>query len=369
MHLSNRALLLSASVALSALGTARAASSQTEALAPLPATTLSEMPAANSPPDTPSTRPQAAPSPQQLYQHVRRGIVTVERTGIPLAIGTVLDGDGRVLTSFSGLGGAEKAELRYADGTTTHAKVGSVDKSSDLALLVPEAQGRTEGLAASEADPVGAPLRAMLPVHGANLGPAEARVRGRVDAHTRDGAPLAQMLDVDVKGSLVAGAPLLDAAGAVVGLLVHACKGAVAPRPEPVPWAEWGAPQPEGGSTVQAPCTPVIIGAPVSSIRAFLAQAPPSAPPAAWLGIRGEPAQAGPVRGVRVLAVAPASPAQGAGLAPGSDLIVAANGRPIESPESLAEAIAQHAPGETVTFLVFGGREFREVAVVLHAAP
>jgi serine protease Do len=215
---------------------------------------------------------------------------------------------------------------------------------------------------------VGTPLRAMLPGRGAGLGPAQAGIKGRVDAHARGGEPL-PMLDVDVKGPLVAGAPLLDATGSVVAVLVRACKGA-APAADPMPWAAWGAAQEGSAKAASAPCTPVVLGAPVSAIRSFLAKTPATAvAPAPWLGIRGEPVQAGAVRGVRVVAVAPSSPAQKAGLKPNADVIVAADGRPIDSPDKLADEIGKHAPGENVKLLVFGEDKFREVAVTLRAAP
>jgi serine protease Do len=314
------------------------------------------------------TAATSAVSARQLFEHVRRGVVALERNGVPLAIGTVLDGDGRILTSLSGLGGADTADVRYADGSVVHAKVGNGDKVTDLALVIPQAGRWTEGLAASESDPVGTPLRAMLPAHGARLGPAQAGIKGRVDAHARDGEPV-PMLDVDVKGPLVAGAPLLDATGSVVAVLVRACKGPAA-TPDAMPWAAWGAAQEASAKMASTPCTPVVFGAPVSAIRTFLAKTPASAvAPAPWLGIRGEPVQAAAVRGVRIVAVAPSSPAQKAGLKPDADVIVAADGRPIDSPDKLADAIGKHAPGETVKLLVFGEDKFREVVVTLRAAP
>jgi S1-C subfamily serine protease len=346
-----------------------------------PATTIviSDPPLADASPLSPSSpslpRASAPPaSPQQLYERVRRSIVALERNGVPLAIGTILDGDGRILTSLSGLGGAESADVRYADGTTVRAGLGNADKAADLALLVPSSTRWTEGLAASEADPVGAQLRAILPARGAaRLGPAEAGVKGRVEAHSRDGAPLGPMLDVNLKGPIVAGAPLLDEAGSVVGVLVHACKGPAASRADAGgngSWAAWAGGQ-DVAKTVPAACTPVVVGAPVSAIRSFLMKAmSTSAPaPAPWLGIRGEKSDQGAVHGVRVVAVAPASPAAQAGLKPQSDVIVAADGRPIDTPESLGSAIAKHAPGDTVKLLVFGDQSFREVGVALRAAP
>jgi S1-C subfamily serine protease len=297
----------------------------------------------------------------------------VMKNGVPAAIGTVLGTDGRILTALSGLGGAEGADVLYADGTTVHAKLGNSDAADDLALLVPTTHSKSgEGLTASELDPVGAQIRALLPSRGAKLAPAMADVKGKADAHARDGAPLLQMLDVDVKGPLIAGAPLLDSTGSVVAVLVRACKGAAAPQAEGAnPWAGWGSvPQ---ATAKAAACAPVVVGAPVATIRSFLTKLPASpaaatAPVAGpWLGIRGETESDGQVRGVRVLAVAPKSPAEASGLK-SPDVIAAVDGQSVDSPEKLADAIAKHAPGETVKLLVFGDGRFREVPVVLRAA-
>jgi len=95
---------------------------------------------------------------------VRRGVVLVEQHGDPIAMGTVLGRDGRVLTALSGLAGATRVDLRYADGSMATARVGRSDKASDLALLVPQSAAVwTEGLDAGDAEPDGAELRAVLP--------------------------------------------------------------------------------------------------------------------------------------------------------------------------------------------------------------
>jgi serine protease Do len=312
-------------------------------------------------------------TPQQLYEHVLRGVVGLERNGVPMAIGTVLSGDGRVLTALSGLAGGDGADVRYSDGTLVHAKVGRSDRASDLALLVPASLKWTEGLSASDADPAGQELRAMLPAHGTHLGPAVAAVKGQVDAHARDGAALLRMLDVDLKGAPVAGAPLLDSTGGVVGVLVRACKGA-ASGPQTVPAEPTGTWYPAAtpvAPIAQAACKSVVLGAPVSTIRSFLtlAASPAPAAPAPWLGIRGEPERGGSVHGVRVVAVAPSSPAEKAALKPATDIIVAVDGHSIDTPEKLADLIGKHAPGDSVKLLVFTGEQFRDVSVALRVAP
>jgi S1-C subfamily serine protease len=71
------------------------------------------------------------------------------------------------------------------------------------------------------------------------------------------------------------------------------------------------------------------------------------------------------VRGVRVLAVAPSSAAERVGLHPNADVIVAADGRPVDSPEKLAGVIGKHAGGDTVKLLVLSDAGFRDVAVRL----
>jgi serine protease Do len=265
------------------------------------------------------------------------------------------------------LGGAEGADVRYADGTSVHAKLGHADKDADLALLIPQAGKWTDGLTASETDPATSSLRAMLPGKGAHLGPAEASVKGRTDAHARDGLPLLQMLDIDLKGSPIPGAPLLDATGSVVGVLVRACKGTLQ-VPVDVPWAAWGN-APPAAAPVKAACTPVVLGEPVTAIRSFLSKTPATAvAPAPWMGIRGEAETQGTTRGVRLTAVAAQSPADKAGLKP-TDIIVAVDNQPIDGPEKLADAIGRHAPGDTVKLLVFGDSKFREAPVTLRAAP
>jgi serine protease Do len=375
-----RSLLLSASVAWVLVGSPVLAAPPSSPPLPVPGAenAPSTASAGASDASSPGSLPGGVPlSPQQLYEHIRRGIVAIERNGVPLALGTVLDGDGRILTSWSGLGGADTPDVRYADGSTARTKVGNSDKTTDLALLIPQTGKWTEGLSASESDPVGAPLRSILPGRGARLAPTEVGVKGRVDAHARDGTPVGRMLDVDVKGPLVAGAPLLDAAGSVVGVLVRECKGpalaAAAPQPAAMPWAAWAASQNAAAAERAAaaqPCTAVVVGAPVAAIRSFLARTPATAvAPTPWLGIRGEKTDSGAVHGVRVMAVAPASPAQKAGLRPDADVIVAADGLPIDTPETLGTAIGKHAPGDTVKLLVFGDDKFREVAVALRAAP
>ncbi|HEY2515738.1 MAG TPA: hypothetical protein VGI39_32940, partial [Polyangiaceae bacterium] len=111
------------------------------AAGPLPA-----LPSGPAAPATPAPASSAAPAAGQAggadadapgsdapsaLERVRRGIVLVERDGHLLGFGTVLGGDGRILTSLSALGQGDAAEIRYADGTTVHAKVAHKDAAWD----------------------------------------------------------------------------------------------------------------------------------------------------------------------------------------------------------------------------------------------
>lgn len=300
-------------------------------------------------------------------EQLRRGIVQIEQSGRPMAVGTVLSKDGRVITSLSGLGAVENPEIRYADNTVVKAKIGHKDKAWDLALLVPQSGKWLDGLMPTDADPTGVDIKAFLPKAG-KLAASGIGLKGRTDAHTKDGDPLRSALDLDLKGIPgIPGAPLLDPNGKVVGVLVRACKGGV---PD-----EGGdkAEKAEKGKAEAHPCSPITIGAPVTALRGFLMKTPANAiQPAPWLGLGGAPTDSGNVKGVRVMGVAPGSPAEKAGLsvkAANPDTIVAVDGQPVETPEQLAEVIGKRAIGQTVKLLVFSQGKFREAAVTLRAAP
>lgn len=338
--------------------------STTSALAAPPA--LPSLPGPSQPTPT-SASPSGPAKPVELIglsaEQVRKGIVQIEQGARPLAVGTVLSRDGRVITALSALAGVDQPEIRYSDGSVVKAKIGHKDKAWDLALLIPQSGGWKDGLMPTDTDPQGAELRAFLPKAG-KLGPAPIGVKGRVDAKSKEGEALKSALDVDLKGGTTApGAPLVDGAGRVVGILVRACKDA-GPNGSPAAAAPAAA-----GAT---PCSAMTIAAPVYALRGFLMKTPANAiAPSPWLGLGGAPSDPGQQKGVRVMGVAPGSPAEKAGLKAGEtpDTIVAVDGVPVETPEQLAEVIAKRAIGQQVKFLVFSAGKFRETMVTLRPTP
>lgn len=311
----------------------------------------------------------AAPAPTQgagevngfTADQVRRGIVQIEQGGRPLGVGTVLLKDGRILTALSALANVEQPEIRYSDGTVVKAKIGHKDKAWDLALLIPLTGKWLDGLVPTDADPQGLDLRSFLPKAG-KLAAAPVAVKGRVDAKSKEGEVLRSALEVDLKGSpSTPGAPLIDGNGRVVGIVVRACKDGAAATPPAA-----------GPAPAPAPCSAINVGAPVYALRGFLVKTPATAvQPAPWLGMGGAPSVEGSVKGVKVMGVAPGSPAEKAGLkaGDGADTIVAVDGQPVETPEQLAELIAKRSIGQQVKLLVFSGGKFREANVTLRAAP
>lgn len=291
-------------------------------------------------------------------EKVQRGVVTIERAGTVLGIGSVLSNDGRILTALSPLGTGNDLDIKYADGTTAKVKVGHHDRTWDLALLVPQSGKWKEGLQASSKsairdDAVSAAIKSFSVAKGNKLAAAPMVLKS---LRSLLGADDKQIDNVIELGSRVVptdlGSPILDEDGKVLGMLGRGC----APSTEK-----------------DKPCTPVAFGVPLTAIKSFLKNVPATAvAPAPWLGIQGIPDASSVVKGVRVLTVHPDSPADGAKLKGDKsvgDLIVAVGGNPVTSPDTLADAIREFAIGDKVPLLVFSGGKYKTVNIQLKAAP
>ena len=290
-------------------------------------------------------------------EKVKKGVVTIERAGTVLGIGSVLAQDGRILTALSPLGTGNDLDIKYADGTTAKAKVGHHDRTWDLALLVPQSGKWKDGLQASTK----AAIRedAASAIKSFSVGKGNALTAGPMvlkSLRSLLGADDKQIDNVIELGSRVVptdlGSPILDEDGKVLGMLGRGC----APSAEK-----------------DKPCTPVAFGVPLTAIKGFLKNVPATAVmPAPWLGIQGIPDSNAVAKGVRVLTVHPDSPAEGAKLKgdkTAGDLILAVAGTPVTSPDTLAEAIKDYAIGDKVPLLVFSGGKYKTVNITLKAPP
>jgi serine protease Do len=288
-----------------------------------------------------------------LEERAVRGVVTVERSGQALGLGAVLMGDGRIITALSPLGPGNDLDARFADGTTVRVKLGHHDRAWDLALLVPQTGRWQEGLGASSREPVrqDASIRSFS-ASKAKISAVPITLRSHRSLLGGDDKPIENAIEIGSRISpLDLGSPIIDEEGRVVAILGRGC-----------------------APSENRPCTPVAFGAPIAAIKNFLRTVPPTAvPPAAWLGIQGVAENTGVAKGVRVLGVHPQSPAEEAKIKGGdrseSDVILAVDSVPVTTPESLADAIRAHGVGEKVPITLLSQGKYREVVVVLRAAP
>jgi len=291
-------------------------------------------------------------------EKVARGVVTIERAGTVLGIGSVLSNDGRILTALSPLGTGNDLDIKYADGSTAKVKVGHHDRTWDLALLVPQSGKWKEGLQASAKSAIredaSTAIKSFTLGKGNKLSFAPMVLRS---LRSLLGADDKQIDNVIELGSRVVptdlGSPILDEDGKVLGMLGRGCSPS---------------------TDKDKPCTPVAFGVPLTAIKSFLKGVPAAAvAPAPWLGIQGIPDVGAVAKGVRVLTVHPDSPADAGKLKGGDkstgDLIVAVGGTPVTSPDTLADAIREFSIGDKVPLLVFSGGKYKTVNIQLKAAP
>lgn len=287
-----------------------------------------------------------------------KGWVSLESNGKTVSNGVLLGGDGRILTAFRPpqTGEPTKLTVRYSDGVKVPARVVHTDTKLGLALLVPEKGKRKDGIKASEKSPDGESLRAWL---------SASKVGGSVKVvpyvHAK-GTPdeLTGLFQPFPSGSFVMGTPFIDAAGDVLGLTTRLCGGA----------------PPAPGQASAPPLCNVETFVPVAQIRRFLGKAPPTAAmPTVWLGIAGDPTTLADGRaGVRVLAVAPKSPAEKAKIVGDpdpakSDVVVAIDGKPTPTVDDVAAQVGNHGIGDKVKFELVRGGKKRTVQLTLESPP
>jgi serine protease Do len=314
--------------------------------------------AAPAKPPAPAPAKPAAPS----APDPRDGIVRLERAGVLVALGSVLVGDGRVLTALSPLGDGNHIDARFADNSVVPLRVGYTDRGWDLALLVPQSGSWAKGLRPSRLDPDFTQLTSYTAGGPRTLVRAQVLSEGLKTLLGADGVLLPDALvlksrfrDTDLGG------PILDQNSDVVAVLARACV-----TPEKAP-----------------PCPRTAYGVPVSAIKAFLKRVPHSASLSAvpWIGLKGVAAKEGPVTGVRVQQVDPEGPAAEAGVrgattvegasgaGSAADIIVAVNDVAVTTPEALDQAVRRLTVGDIAQLLLYRAGKFRQASLTLRAAP
>jgi S1-C subfamily serine protease len=299
----------------------------------------------------PPSAPPAAPAPSSV-ELARRGVVVLERAGKPLALGFVLEGDGRILTALSPLTNGNFLSARYQDGVVIPLKLTLGDRGWDLALLTPVSTAaqplRKAGLRAAR-------MPSFLGLQTFNLAPpntitaAPATLSLSPGLLGGDATTLTNAYQLGTKPVLVGG-PVVSAEGEVVALVARACPAESKPAPA---------------------CVPAPYGAPIPAVKQFLQRVPAEA---TWLGVEVASDETRGVHGVRVVSVIPNSPAAMAGVRPGADanmadLVVAVDGSPVSTPAELNEAVRARTTGDSIQLLLFGLGRYRQVAVKPRPAP
>jgi S1-C subfamily serine protease len=311
----------------------------------------------------------------QIYQRSQGGVVVVTATSVTqqanpfdpfgapqqqesqaLGSGFVIDHQGHILTNAHVVLGASKVQVGFSNNKTYPAQVVGLDKSTDVAVLkvdVPAEARSPLALGTSRNVHVGDPVVAI----GNPLGEERTVTSGIVSAVARQIDSLTQ--GIKIYGAIQtdaainhgnSGGPLLDAGGRVIGITSQILS--------------------ENNGNVG-----IGFAIPIDTVKEVAGQIIKNGKAQhTYLGIEGtdltqQVASAlnfGAGRGVLVERVVPDSPAAKAGLRGGTtdatiagqtvtlggDAIVGIDGKPITSFADLAETIALHNPGDTITLQV-----------------
>ena len=328
-----------------------------------------------------------AMSVQEIYRHAGPGVLQVTSTSVDssdpffgpqarvsLGSGFVIDKDGYIVTNYHVIESARQIEVNFSGDDRVQATIVGVDPSTDLALLKINAQARALTplpLGDSDAVRVGDAVVAI----GNPFGLERTVTAGIVSALQREitapnGYTIDKVIQTDAginQGN--SGGPLLNAQGKVIG---------VNSQIEP---GNTGTGNPGIGFAV-----------PSATLREVVSQIRERGKVEhAYLGVFTQPIDEVLARtyrlpveqGVIVAEVVPGSPADDAGLKDGDrqvifggtsyvlggDIVTAADGEQVASPDDLRRLIAEKDPGDAMTLDIRRGESKRTVSVTLGRRP
>lgn len=283
---------------------------------------------------------------------------TAEQPVAGLGSGFVIRKDGVILTNAHVVRGATAISVALRDGTTYAAKLVGMDDVNDLAVLKVDASnlpvaplGNSSSLIVGEwAIAIGNPYGFVL----ANTEPSVtvgvvSGVGRNLTASPADGGNGAYVDMIQTDAAINpgnSGGPLVDAAGEVIGVNSSIYS-------------------PSGGSVGLGFSIPINRAARVADD--LLTHGTVRRP---WIGVKPSVGQTrtlgkAPMQGVRVAAVTPGSPAQGAGIKSG-DVIVQAAARPIRNSYDWEAELLELRVGETIPIRL--RRDGSEVTVNVRVA-
>ncbi len=328
-----------------------------------------------------------AMSVQEIYRHAGPGVLQVTSTSVDssdpffgpqarvsLGSGFVIDKDGYIVTNYHVIESARQIEVNFSGDDRVQATIVGVDPSTDLALLKINAQARALTplpLGDSDAVRVGDAVVAI----GNPFGLERTVTAGIVSALQREitapnGYTIDKVIQTDAginQGN--SGGPLLNARGEVIG---------VNSQIEP---GNTGTGNPGIGFAV-----------PSATLREVVSQIRERGKVEhAYLGVLTQPIDEVLARtyrlpveqGVIIVEVVPGSPADDAGLKDGDrqvifggtsyvlggDIVTAADGEQVASPDDLRRLVAEKDPGDAMTLDIRRGESKRTVSVTLGRRP
>ena len=342
---------------------------------------------------SPSTRfavdDESAKSVQEIYVQSGPGVVQVTSTSVvgndpffgsqprqSLGSGFVIDKSGRIVTNFHVIDGAQEVEVNFSGDDRVPARVVGSDPSTDLAVLEIDAQARALTplpLGNSDAVRVGDSVVAI----GNPFGLERTVTAGIVSALQREiTAPNGYTIDKVIQTDAPinhgnSGGPLLNPEGAVIGVnsQIEASTG--------------------GGNVG------IGFAVPINTVKEVVSQILETGRVEhAYLGVRMQEIDENlaetfrlPVdSGILIVDVVDGSPADKAGLQGGDqqvivggtsyvlggDIVTAADGQSVATPDDLRRLIMEKEPGETMTLEVNRGdrgESERTVSVTLGRQP
>ncbi|MDI3339630.1 MAG: trypsin-like peptidase domain-containing protein, partial [Sphaerobacter sp.] len=323
----------------------------TPSVASIPAPTASADPSDLTNPSTDEIVARVNPAVVTIVAHLGGGAPS---QGTGTGTGMIIDDQGHIVTNSHVVDSADSLEVIFSDGRQVPATVVGGDRYQDVAVV--KVDGPVPATVTFGDSSQVKPGQAVLAI-GSALGEFRNTVTtGVVSAtgrslDTGEGYRLEHLIQHDAPinpGN--SGGPLLDEAGRVIGMNTAIVRGG------------FGQPGAEGlgfaieSNTVKQFAEQIIatgrVARPYLGIS-FRAVARPGGP--------GGDASAQPVL---VMAVAPGSPAEEAGLQPG-DLITAIDGTTLDDEHPFINLLYAHEPGDTVTLRVQRSGQSRDVTVTL----
>jgi S1-C subfamily serine protease len=333
------------------------------------------------------TDSSSAMSVQEIYQHAGPGVLQVTSTSVDsgdpffgpqarvsLGSGFVIDEDGYIVTNYHVIESARQIEVNFSGDDRVQATIVGVDPSTDLAVLKINAQARALTplpLGDSDTVRVGDAVVAI----GNPFGLERTVTAGIVSALQREitapnGYTIDKVIQTDApinQGN--SGGPLLNTRGEVIGVNSQIEPG-------------------DSGTGNLG----IGFAVPSATVREVFAQIRESGKVEhAYLGVRTQAIDEVLARtyrlpvetGVIIAEVIPGSPADDAGLKDGDrqviiggtsyvlggDIVTAADGEQVASPDDLRRLIDRKDPGEAMTLDIRRGESKRTVSVTLGRRP